>query len=77
MKALAWLIGRTEKLQSTVEAICGERLLQFEQRSVKPTRHSGPAVRAVETKMPAADVQAFALKGNLTVPAPRLTGEIG
>jgi len=29
-EALAWLIGQTEKLQSTVEAICGERLLQLE-----------------------------------------------
>lgn len=29
-EALAWLIGQTEKLQSAVEAICGERLLQLE-----------------------------------------------
>ena len=29
-EALAWLIGRTETLQSAVEAICGERLLQLE-----------------------------------------------
>ncbi|MGV2819205.1 HEPN domain-containing protein, partial [Phyllobacterium calauticae] len=31
-EALAWLIGRTEKLQSTVEAICKERLLQLEEK---------------------------------------------
>ncbi|MCA1970600.1 MAG: nucleotidyltransferase, partial [Rhizobium sp.] len=29
-EALAWLIGQTEKLQSAVEATCGERLLQLE-----------------------------------------------
>lgn len=29
-EALAWLIGQTKKLQSAVEAICGERLLQLE-----------------------------------------------